>query len=160
VVWQEPGEGQASPDSLVAIDPATEAAEIQMRRDFAETLAEQPASRSQLLGTLTHPLPLQAFGRAVKEAGLQREWHSFRTERLMEKIQRWASNKQIEWKSAWLTEGPTSYTWKNQAPSMTPARTEDDPLRALFSGLDAVDIQRISIPLDLVLKAMSSSKKR
>ena len=122
VVWQKPGEAQVLPDSWVAIEPTTEAAETQMRRDFAETLAEQSARRSQLLDALTHPLPLQAFGRAVKDAGLQREWHSFRTERVLERIQRWARDKQIEWKDAWLTEGPTAYTWKNQAGVSSEAR--------------------------------------
>ena len=162
LVWQTPGEGQAMPDSWVPIEPTTEAAEIQLRRDFAETREEQSTIRSQLLGALTNPAPLSVFGRAVREAGLQREWHSFRTERLLEKIQRWAKDKQIQWKDAWLTEGPTDYTRKNETSlsSDTRIRTEDDPLQVLFSGLNAADIQRISIPLDLVLKAISSPKKR
>jgi len=162
VVWQPPGEGQALPDSLVPIEPTTEGAEIQLRRDFAETVAPQSLTRPQLLGALTNPLPLPAFSRAVREAGLQREWHAFRTERVLERIQRWARDKQIEWKDAWLTERQTDSPYKNRAglPSETPTRAEGDSLQVLFSGLDAADIQRISIPLDLVLKAISGSKRR
>ena len=161
VVRQEPGEGQALPESWVPVEVTTEAAEIQLRRDFTET-PEQAATRSQLLEAVTNSLPLSAFGKAVKRAGSQREWHSFRTERVLAKIQRWATDNQIEWNDAWLTEGPSDYAWKKQASlsSPTPTHAGADPLQFLFSGLDAADIQRISIPLDLVLKAISSPKKR
>ena len=155
VVWKTPAERSELTGSLVQIDPATEAAEIQLRREFAE-------QHPQVQIALPNPMTMQAFSRAVKALGLQREWHGFRTERLSEKIQRWARDNQIEWKDAWLTEGPAYYALKNRmSPSTSETPTPDsDPLQALFSGLDAVDIQRISIPLDLVLKAISSAKKR
>ena len=161
VVWQKPGEEQALPESWVPIELTTEAVEIQLRRDFTET-PEQAATRSQLLEALANSLPLPAFGKAVKKAGSQREWHSFRTERVLAKIQRWATENQIEWNDAWLTEGTSGYAWKKGASlsSRTPTHSEVDALQILFPGLDAADIQRISIPLDLVLKAISSSKKR
>ena len=161
VAWRKPGEGQALPESWIPIELTTEGAEIQLRRDFAGGV-EQAATRTQLLEAVMNSLPLSAFGKAVKKAGSQREWHSFRTERVLEKIQRWATDKQIEWNDTWLTERPSDYAWKKQASlsSGTPTHAEADPLRVLFSGLDAADIQRISIPLDLVLKAISSSKKR
>ena len=139
----------------------TETAEIQLRRDFTETL-EQVATRSKLLEALTKTRALVAFGIAVRKAGLQRKWHSFRTERVLDKIQRWATDKRIEWNVMWLAERTGGYAREKQASlsSGTPTYAEPDPLQVLFSGLDAADIQRISIPLDLVLKAVSSSKKR
>ncbi len=164
VLWKGPGEANSLPESLVPIEPATEEAEIQLRSDFANTVPEQ--RKSPLLTALSNPHPLQVFGRKVKEAGLQRSWHIFRTERMVGKIQRWASLKQIEWKDAWLTERPPDYYRKMQASSSeapireAPIRVEGDPLKLLFSALDAADIQRISIPLDLVLKAISPPKKR
>jgi hypothetical protein len=141
----------------VPIESTTEAKEIELRQAFAE----QFTARQSLLDALKRPLPLTAFGRAVREAGLQRQWHSFRTEKVVEKIQRWAKEQQIEWKDAWLTEGWTDHA-KNSKASYSDEAThaEGDALQFLFSRLDAVDIQRISIPLDLVLKAISSSKKR
>lgn len=173
--WQNPGEQQPVPDSSVPIEPATNAAEIQLRRDFTEALPENSTFRSPLLSALSKPQPFQAFAKQVREARLQRNWHSFRTERLLEKIQHWARLRGIEWKEAWLIERPDytrpdytrpdyrrpDYIKKSEASSSeTPIRVEGDPLELLFSGLDAADIQRISIPLDLVLKAISSSKKR
>jgi hypothetical protein len=162
VFWQAPEEGQAVPDSWVPIEPTTSGVEIQLRRDFAEACEPQPPARAKLLGALSNPQSFLAFGRAVREAGLQREWHSFRTERVLERIQGWARDAQIEWKDAWLTERQTDSTSKNRAgiPSETPAHADADSLQVLFSGLDAADIQRISIPLDLVLKAISESKRR
>jgi len=164
VVWKEPVEGQTSPDSLVPIDPATLSSEIQLRGDFIATI-EEPL-RSQLSKTLEDSRPLQTFGKVVQETQLNILWHSFRTKRVLEKIQRWASEKKVEWKDAWLTQGRTVNRGKERefglpAPSghLEGRRTEGDPLHLLFSGLDAADIQRISIPLDLVLKVLSARKK-
>jgi hypothetical protein len=161
VVWQRPGDEPKLPESFVAMEPATGEAETQLRRDFAENHAT-PAARPQLLAALTRPQPFSGFSRAVRDAGLQRAWHGFRTNRLVEKLQNWATAHQIEWKNAWLTEGWADRAAKNPAIPVggAVARSEEDPLRVLISGLDAVDMQRISIPLDLVLKAISSSKKR
>jgi hypothetical protein len=40
VVWQKAGDTPPSPDSVVPIEPTTMAAELQLRRDFAETVAD------------------------------------------------------------------------------------------------------------------------
>ncbi len=164
VVWKKwIGAPVGLPDSLVAIDPATLQGEIELRRDFVASLPQQSDARSRLSEALTTPRPLQSFGRVVKEVGVQREWHTFRSDRLLLRIQSWAKDHGIEWKDAWLTEGST------REPSLRPknlevlasasTRSERDPLQVLFSGLDAADIQRIAIPLDLVLKAISLSRK-
>lgn len=161
VVWRKLGDGQAMPESWVPIEPSTEAGEFKLRRDFAETFATQSSTHSRLLEALENPHPLQAFSRVVKEARLQREWHSFRTEHLVEKIQSWAKASDIGWKDAWLTKGPTDETWKDRPAVLAeaPAKALSDPLRVLISGLDPADIQRINIPLDLVLKVITASKK-
>jgi hypothetical protein len=160
VVWRKPGTDPPPPASSVPIVAPTLAAELQLRHNFIETLPEHSMSRSLLTNALTDGRPLQVFGMKVKEAELQRKWHSFRTERLLETIQHWARAEKIEWKSTWLTEGPTGYANKSEpAGSERPAPVQRNPLQLLFSALDATDIQRISIPLDLVLKAISLSHK-
>lgn len=161
VIWHKPQDGQVVPELCIPIEATTEAAEAQLRRDLLGTLDDQPSVRSRLQDALAKPQPLAAFGRAVRDLGLQREWHAFRTERVLERIQRWARDNQLEWKDAWLTEGPSYEAWRDRAPQPTESssRAEVAALQVLFSGLDAADIQRISIPLDLVLKAIASSKK-
>jgi len=165
VVWQEVEEGQTVPDTLVPIEPATSETEAKLRHDFAEKMQEP--LRSQLLKTLEDHWPLQAFGKKVKDLSLQTQWHSFRTELVVQKMQRWASEYKIDWKDAWLTPGrigglekERSYlATRTQSSRLDGSRTEHDALHLLFSGLDAADIQRIAIPLDLVLKVLSATKR-
>jgi hypothetical protein len=163
VVWQEAGDTQTISDSLVPIEPTTLATEVKLRREFAEQMLE-PA-KSALLRTLEEPSPLQAFGKKVRDTGLQIQWHSFRTKRVLERMQHWASDKKVEWKDVWLTRERPSY--RRQEPNVSAdarnsregvTSTERDPLHVLFSSLDAADMQRISIPLDLVLKVLGSRK--
>jgi len=161
IVWHGHDEN-SMPVDYVPIEQTIEATEIEMRRDFIATISGRPTTAEALESALASPRPLQAFGRAVKEAALQREWHSFRTKRVVDKIQRWASDHQIAWKDAWLTEALNGYSWKSPgapSPSEESIAAEGDPLQSLFSGLDAADLQRISIPLDLVLKAIAKSRK-
>ena len=160
IEWHIAGEGQTLGGEWVPIQTTTMAAEVQLRRDFAE-IAENSASRSLLLNALEGPIPFRAWSLTIKTAKLQRNWHSFRTKRLQEKIQRWASDNGIEWKGTWLTDRPTPYipTKSPVSSSALVKHEESDPVRVLFSGLDVADMQRISIPLDLVLKIISSSKR-
>jgi hypothetical protein len=162
VVWQEPG--QVVPDSLVPIQPTDIELEIKLRRDFAEKVGDP--QRSALLETLGVPLPLQAFGMRVKDLGLQIQWHRFRTERVVERMQSWASESGIEWKDAWLAsslgereKSQHDLAVRGQNESMPRGSVGVEALERLLSGLNAADVQRISIPLDLVLKAFSASKR-
>jgi hypothetical protein len=133
--------------------------EVELRNEFVASLQQDSAARPALTASLKELSPLHGFGRTVREVGVQREWHVFRTERLIERIQRWAQSNKVEWKDAWLTEAPGSDRSPTEGQAAQLGRAVSDPLQVLFSGLDAADIQRISIPLDLVLKAISSAKK-
>jgi len=159
VVWEPDGEG--SSPSCVAIEPPTLEGEIKLRRDFLASLSDDPAIRDNFEKALVSPRPLQTFGIAVRERGLQRKWHAFRTERVLERIESWARSQGIAWKDAWLTEGRSErVSQSTNVGASSPAGVhESDPVQVLFSKLDAADIQRISIPLDLVLKAISPSRK-
>jgi hypothetical protein len=161
VVWQTDREASTPPDSCVPIEAPTLEGEIQLRRDFVASLPEDSGIRARFEKAFTYPRPLQAFGMVVREVGVQRKWHAFRTERVIERIESWARSRAIPWKDAWLTEGRSERLSEpaNFRASASVGSHERDPLQVLFSGLDAADIQRISIPLDLVLKAISSSRK-
>lgn len=157
VVWHLQRES-ASPDTQVAIPAPSIESETQLRREFAAAVST-PAAQAQLQTALSNALPLQAFSAAIRDLALQKEWHGFRTERLVERIQKWAKDTGLEWNDAWLTPGPSE-----NAARRTPANSEFagsvDALRALLGGLDEADIQRISVPLDLVLKAMTAVRSR
>ena len=157
VFWLRPDATDKPPDTSVPIEPPTTTSEIELRREFVASLSEESTCLA-LSEALGQPLPLSAFGKSVRYVGAQSAWHRFRTEKLLERIQRWAKDNGTEWKDAWLTEG-VGERWKDAALAPSAERLEVDALHVLFSGLDAADIQRISIPLDLVLKVISSSRK-
>lgn len=162
VFWRTPDDTSGELfTSHVPIKPATLQSETELRRDFIASLVDQPNVRSILSASLATELRLQTFSKAVRNVGVQREWHSFRTKRVEERIQNWAKDNGIVWKDTWLTEERGERAHRRDAELVTsPApKPERDTLNVLFSVLDAADIQRISIPLDLVLKALSSARK-
>lgn len=167
VVWQSARGVSSPPESWVAIESPTLEGEIKLRRDFVESLSPDSNTRARFDEALASTRPLQAFGIVVKETGVQRKWHAFRVERVLERIESWAKSHAIDWRGAWLSERRNEHISErtnfganpSAAANSAVATNERDALTALFSGLDAADIQRISIPLDLVLKAFSSHRK-
>jgi hypothetical protein len=159
IAWHDPAETGLNA-SLIPIDPATEETEIQLRREFADLIDEHLPARSRLAHSLTNPSPFLEFSKVIRESALQREWHNFRTERVVGRIQSWAKQRNVAWRDAWLTTSlPHSPRKAEQLVISTHGdHVSHDPLLLLFSRLDAADVQRITIPLDLVLKALSPQK--
>jgi hypothetical protein len=167
VVWQSARRVSSPPESWIAIECPTLESEIKLRRDFVESLSPDSDMRVRFDEALASTRPLQAFGVVVRETGVQRKWHAFRIESVLARMESWARSHAIGWKDAWLTEGRNERLPErtnlgadpSAAANPAVATNESDPLKTLFSGLDAADIQRISIPLDLVLKAISAHRK-
>ena len=103
VIWRKPDTVDELPASCVPIIPTTLDNETDLRRQFIASLADRPSASSELSNSLKTESRLQSFGKAVRDVKVQREWHSFRTERIVERIQSWAKNNGIAWKDAWLT---------------------------------------------------------
>jgi hypothetical protein len=162
VFWRTPDEsGELFATHVVPITPATLQNETALRRDFVDSLMDQPNVHSALLASLATALPLQAFSKAVRNVGVQREWHGFRTKRVEERIQNWAKDNGIVWKDTWLTKeiSERAHRRGDEFVTLPAPKPERDALNILFSVLDTDDVKRISIPLDLVLKALSSAHK-
>jgi hypothetical protein len=164
VVWRGAQEVQEVSEGMVPIHPATLEAELALRQDFASGI-EEP-SQSRLLSSLRESMPLQAFGKAVQVGRLQVQWHSFRTERVLDKIQRWATEKGLEWKDSWLTQDRSIRRREDHSLAATKQVNDSgrnhmpsEPLQLLLAGLDAADLQRIFVPFDLVLKALSARRE-
>ena len=97
------------------------------------------------MGTPT--APLGAFSRVVKELHLERAWHVFRVERLVQKIDAWTKFAGIERNPAWES-GVRSV--KSESDTITARETN-----AFLAGLMQLgpeDAKRIMVPLDIVLK--------
>ena len=135
----------ASQQSFVRVPSLTLEEAISERRDFAGTAI---ANRDALLDALGTPTaPLGAFSRVVKELHLERAWHVFRVERLVQKIDAWTKFAGIERNPAWES-GVRSV--KSESDTITARETN-----AFLAGLMQLgpeDAKRIMVPLDIVLK--------
>lgn len=154
VVWLS--DTSVSPKlDLTPIPPTSLEAEIQLRKGFIGLLPDGDSTDS-LNASIKETSPLFNFGREIREHRLQQKWHSFRTERVKERIQKWAAEANVTWRDAWLTTGRTPGR-QERAPL---AQLPIEELSALLSRLETSDLQRISIPLDLVLKALRAPSDR
>lgn len=151
VEWQP---ASVTVDGAIPIPPARLGDALAVRRGFVETCSD-PAVRERLTRALESPRSLTAFTGVVRAAGLQRDWHVYRTKALTEQIARWAKDAGIEWKDTWLTSSAT------QEPEYAPSGGSLShfewrrALTWLVQSLDESDLARISVPLDIVLKALA-----
>ncbi len=156
VVWLEAHTAPV-PKGSVAIPPVTLSAALADRRAFAEERPDGPAKQA-LLEALETPT-FHSFTSALRETGLQREWHVFRTKLLADRIAAWADNFKITWQAHWLT-GSSTYEMAESAVSAAIMGTlEPDfqaALGAFVSSLGIEDLRRISVPLDLVARALKA----
>lgn len=164
VVWSGSSDVPGA-EGLISIPAPSEEDEVDLRRQFLNKIGPDSEVGKILLKSLSEPLPLQAFGKAVKENGMHKQWHSFRTARILDKIQTWAGKNGLEWKDAWLMPTffrnvPDLKLRLDRVPSEeSDTRPETNALSLLLERLDPSDLQRISVPLDLVLKAVSPKKR-
>lgn len=145
--------GSLTPDpESLPLPKSTLENEVSLRRDFARGLSG--SGGPELLAALEEQLPLSAFARGLRALHLQRQWHVFRTKNLLARLKDWATSNDIDWKEQWLSDslaGSQRAVRLFQASDLRSA----DTLAALFERLDADDLRRISVPLDLILKAFS-----
>lgn len=151
VEWHPAG---ASVDGAIAIPPAELQTALAVRRAFADTVSD-PQVRERLKAALDSPRGLTAFTSVVHAAGLQKDWHVCRTKNLTEQIAAWAKAAEISWKDAWLTPSIAQERQYEQSGAgiLSPSEWRR-ALTQLVQSLDEPDLSRISIPLDIVLKAI------
>ncbi|MGK5024204.1 hypothetical protein [Janthinobacterium sp. RB2R34] len=156
------GHGQARPQNALPFPKASFEQEIADRTAFIDSTEETlpHENKARLSAALQATSPLGAFSREIKNLQLSQAWHRFRMRAILTRLQRWASDSGLEWKSAWISE--------NSATSEQVPAAEQIPVpqadvlagafgREFFTALAEVvsddDLHRISIPLDLVAKA-------
>lgn len=77
---------------------------------------------------------------------------------MVAQLQQWAKAEGLEWNDSWLTESPSANAPRRPAMPTRDSLGHIDALQALLNGLDDNDVQRISVPLDLVLKAIAAAR--
>ncbi|WP_155624803.1 MULTISPECIES: hypothetical protein [Burkholderia] len=130
--------------------------EVADRKVFAEQ-QQDPQVRDDLQGTLSQRAPLAAFSVQLKRYALSRDWHEFRLRTLIDRLQKWSSENGVPWGADWIEEIPTSPAPLVPAPVVNAAPAEAAPLKALLRSLADVltedDLRRISLPLDVLVRA-------
>ena len=153
VVWLKK---DAVPDSTVpvSIPSVTLEAAVEVRKAFVATV--DPSQSKELEAALTSSQPLALFTNVIRSRGLQRLWHVFRSERLAESISAWAKAAGIPFREEWFggalpqfvpSEGRPRYHIGGESGWRT-------ALMTLAERLDESDLARISVPLDIVLRAL------
>ena len=137
---------------LKAVPPATLEDEIGHRQAFLDSISLDETSRNAMLQTLTTTSALWAFSQAVRTRGLSKKWHAFRFERILSRIRSWCKAVGVPWREAWLAESGST-DWAAALPMKSEPQQREN-LTQILGRLSDADLQRISVPLDLVLKMM------
>ena len=83
----------------IAIPQVTLDSLLAQRRDFAE----QQESKEKLIEAIAYsPNPLAEFQNAIHEHQLNRLWHNYKTEKLVEQITDWAKSSSIDNRPEWM----------------------------------------------------------
>ncbi|MGA8528384.1 MAG: hypothetical protein WB622_01635 [Acidobacteriaceae bacterium] len=157
-LWLD-GESATANDELVPGPRASREQEIDDRRSFVESSVQAGETRDELLKILAEPgnSGLWAFSNMLRKSGLSRKWHEFRFQRVTGRIRAWSEHAHQVWRDDWLVAGEISASRKAEpATSIESAadRARRGGLQGLFSRMDEADLQRITVPLDIVIKWM------
>jgi hypothetical protein len=149
VIWLAAAAVPKGP-GLTAIPPVSAEAEKALRAAFAAQV-ENADVQARLLTALKDPTPFSSFSKAIHALYLQRSWHAYRAQRVIQAIQTWASENKVPWKEAWLVSSSEAQGGVSgqQGLAISPTR-----LAEAIASLDGDDLSRITIPLDIVAKLL------
>lgn len=151
VLWV--GAGEIPPPNSVQFPGTTLEAEVDLRRQFAESggnVVEQ--ARDALKQACDSEGPLRQFTQVIRSYGLIQDWHVFRMSVLSERLREWAQSHGLQFRDEWLgLETPAPITLAEGA-----AAVGRRGLVELAGVLSDEDISRISVPLDVVLRLLAA----
>lgn len=146
-------------EGIEAIPATSLELELVIRREFLSSL--EPAQREPLSKALLGENPLGEFGVAVRKERLQRAWHVYRTRQVIWRIDQWASKIGVPFRDSWVTSGAAALSPRV---ARTAAGSSGEhfelTLARLLEGLSSEDLSRITVPLDVVLKALAPRQSR
>ncbi len=124
------------------------------RRDFASQI-DDPALRQSLEALLGGNDFMPAFTAEVHRAGRQAEWHIYRSKLILQRIKEWTSKSKIEWKEEWITSSPSG---RHEPLDEKSGTADRQSMFQVLQQLDADELSRIQLPLDLVAKLLSGRR--
>jgi len=152
VLWLKVNEIQ--PPNSVQFPLTTLDAEIALRRKFAESGGSvTEAAKNALNQACYSEGPLRQFTQAIRSYGLIQDWHVFRMNALLARLREWAQSNELQFRDEWAgVEKPQG----GGAIDATSATINKRGLVELAGLLSDDDIARISVPLDVVLRLLST----
>lgn len=155
-LWLD-GDSVGANDGLIPGPRASKEQEIDDRRSFVETSVQAEETKQALLRALTETgsSGLWAFSNVLRTSGLSRRWHEYRFQRLTGRMRAWSEHARQVWRDDWLVAGEISASRKAEPAAAVGSATDRARLQELFSRIDEADLQRITVPLDIVMKWMS-----
>lgn len=152
VLWQSIDE-VGSPNT-VPFPMATLESEVALRRRFAEDNRKvTEAAKGALLQACESEGSLGQFTQAIRSYGLIQDWHVFRMSTLSERLREWAQSHGLPFHDEWLGLENAKVTSSVEA---TSTGINKRRLVELAGLLTDEDISRISVPLDLVLRLLTT----
>jgi hypothetical protein len=152
-LWLD-AESAGANDALVPGPRASKEQEIDDRRSFVDASVQPGETRDALLRTLTETgnSALWAFSNVLRASGLSRKWHEYRFQRLTGRIRIWSEHARQVWRDDWLVAGDVATSRRSEPATETGSVPNRANLQTLISRIDEADLQRITVPLDIVLK--------
>jgi hypothetical protein len=152
-LWLDAASAGAN-DALIPGPRTSKEQEIEDRQAFVDAGVQPTETREALLRTLTETgnSSLWAFSNVLRASGLSRKWHEFRFQRLTGRIRAWSEQANQVWRDDWLVAGETTANRKFETAVEAGTAPSRANLQALISRIDEADLQRISVPLDIVMK--------
>lgn len=152
VVWRS--KDDVSPDGYVSFPSASFESEIELRREYATSLASAD-ERVALEGALDGALPFRAFSRMVRQQRKLARWLAFRNQRLRARLEEWSRSNAVAWRDSWITQRGQSGV-SAVASETTPEERDamEAQLGSILTRLSADDMRRVHVPLDIVLRLL------
>ena len=153
VLWQQSNE--ILPANAVLFPPASWAAEVEMRRQFAASSGNTETAKDALNQALDSDGPLRQFTSTIRSFGLIHDWHLFRLNALTMRLREWAQTHGLPFKEEWLgLDNPTPTS--SGVALVAVGGGNKRGLVELAGLLSDDDISRISVPLDVVLRLLAA----
>lgn len=155
VFWGVPDD--LTSDDAVPMPVSTLEQSIQDRSGFVSHPRVPHEVRPILQQSLLDQKPLKMFSEAVRSHGLARYWHQYRVDLIIKRLRAWSQEHNIPWGQTWLQERRPGLLGGGQLDA--PVLSEQEATPEFFAALAKVaregDFARITVPLDLVIKAWS-----
>ncbi len=143
----------AEGSKVVRIPQASMEQELNDRRAFATSAEVHSEIQLKLLDTLQAHSALTAYSNEIKNHGLSRKWHFFRFRRIVDRIRAWCKAADVPWRDEWIVSQNRSLHPKLVGATATTGDPRES-FERFISALSDEDLRRISVPLDIVLKAI------